>query len=141
MKRAGFTLMEILIALSIVAVLTAVAGYALLPNLQDAKVKAAKVQLSVFKTSLEMYEADNGAPPTMRQGLDALVRAPDTAPVPSNYREGGYLDKLEVPADPWGRPYAYVVPGPEGKRFDVICYGADGQPGGEGANADLTCWR
>ena len=139
MKRAGFTLMEILIALSIVAVLTAVAGYALLPNLQDAKVKAAKVQLSVFKTSLEIYARDNNAPPTMRQGLDALVRAPD--PVPPNYRKGGYLDKLEVPADPWGRPYAYVVPGPAGKDFDVICYGADGQPGGEGADADLSCWR
>ena len=119
MKRAGFTLMEILIALSIVAVLTAVAGYALLPNLQDAAV-------------------EGGAD---KNHVDALVRAPETAPVPSNYREGGYLDKLEVPADPWGRPYAYVVPGPEGKRFDVICYGADGQPGGEGANADLTCWR
>ena len=129
------------VLVSIVAVLTAVAGYALLPNLKDAKVKAAKVQLSVFKTSLEMYEADNGAPPTMRQGLDALVRAPETAPVPSNYRKGGYLDKLEVPLDPWGREYAYLVPGPAGKPFDVVCYGADGEEGGDGWDADISCWK
>ena len=141
MKNAGFTLMEILVALAIAVTLTGVVGLALLPKLPRSKVDAARLQLAGFRTALELYQSDNGVLPTPQQGLAALVRAPATPPVPARYPEGGYLDKLDVPADPWGREYAYLVPGPGGKPFDVVCYGADGEEGGEGAAADLSCWR
>ena len=141
MKNAGFTLMEILVALAIAVTLTGVVGLALLPKLQSSKVDAARLQLAGFRTALELYQSDNGAPPTRQQGLEALVAAPTLPPVPANFPAGGYLDKLEVPKDPWGRDYAYFVPGPAGKPFDVVCYGADGEEGGDGWDADLSCWR
>ena len=78
--------------------------------------------------------------PTARQGLGALVAPSALEPAPRAFRQGGYLESLEVPDDPWGRPYAYVVPGPGGKPFDVVCYGADGEAGGEGFDADLSAW-
>jgi len=139
--RSAFTLMEILIALAIVAILAGTTGVAYLSNVQKGKVVAAKSQIETFKTALQLYADDNGAPPSARQGLEALVSPSTIAPVPAHFPEGGYLDKIEVPLDPWGRPYAYLVPGPSGKPFDVVSYGADGEEGGEGRDADLSCWR
>ena len=140
-RRAGFTLMAVLIALAIVAILAGTAGLAVLPNLSKGKFRSAQFQVEQFKSALEQYLLDNGAPPTRQQGLAALVAAPTLPPVPANFPAGGYLDKLEVPLDPWGREYAYLVPGPAGKPFDVVCYGADGEEGGDGWDADLSCWK
>ena len=140
-RRAAFTLMEVLIALAIVAILAGTAGLAVLPNLQKGKYRGAQLQIAEFKSALEQYLLDNGAPPTRQQGLEALVAAPSLPPVPANFPAGGYLDKIGVPKDPWGRDYAYFVPGPAGKPFDVVCYGADGEEGGDGWDADLSCWR
>ena len=139
--RKGFTLIEIIIAMTIVVILGAVVGvqYKNLP--QKSRVNAAKMQLAAFKTALELYAADNGFLPTQRQGLAALVEAPAVAPVPEHFAEGGYLDAREVPADPWGRPYAYFCPGSDDLPYEIVCYGADGEEGGTGFNADLSSAR
>lgn len=140
-RRAAFTLMEVLLALAIVAILAGVAGLAVMPNLNKGKYRSAQFQVERFKSALEQYILDNGAPPTRQQGLAALLAPSALPPVPANFPEGGYLDKLEIPLDPWGREYAYFVPGPAGKPFDVVCYGADGEEGGDGWDADVSCWR
>jgi general secretion pathway protein G len=134
----GFTLLEVIIAMTIVVILGTVVGVQLHDLPQKGRVNAAKMQLAAFKTALELYLADNGAPPTQQQGLAALVECPAVPPVPEHYNPGGYLDATELPADPWGRPYAYFSPGSETLPYEVVCYGADGEEGGEGFNADLS---
>ena len=137
-KAGGFTLLEIIIAMTIVAILGTVVGLQLHDLPQKGRVNAARTQLATFKTALEIYAADNGAPPTQQQGLAALVAPPTTPPVPAKWNPNGYLDSRTVPADPWGRPYAYLCPGPDGLPYEIVCYGADGEEGGEGFNADLS---
>ena len=140
-RRSAFTLMEVLLALAIVAILAGGAGLAARPPLNKGKYRSAQFQVERFKSALEQYILDNGAPPTRQQGLAALLAPSALPPAPANFPEGGYLDKLEIPLDPWGREYAYFVPGPAGKPFDVVCYGADGEEGGDGWDADVSCWR
>ncbi len=137
-RRAGFSLLEVLIALTIIVILGTVVGVNLMDLPQRGRAGAARMQLAVFQTALQLYTADNGAPPTQRQGLDALVRRPTAPPVPASFKDGGYLDAPVVPNDPWGRPYAYLSPGSRGEPFEVICYGADGEEGGAGLAADLS---
>ena len=140
MEKAGFTLLEVIIAVTIAVLLASVVGVNVLGLPQKHKRDAAKMQIESFKTALALYEDDNGRVPTARQGLEALVAPSALEPAPRAFRPGGYLESLSVPDDPWGRPYAYVVPGPGGKPFDVVCYGADGEAGGEGFDADLSAW-
>ena len=140
-SRCGFTLVELIIVITIVVILGAVVGPQLLDLPQRGRVAAARMQLGVFKTALQIYTTDNGAPPTQRQGLDALVAKPAVAPVPAQYRVGGYLEASSLPKDPWGRDYAYLSPGSSGELFEVICYGADGEEGGAGFDADLSSSR
>ena len=100
-RRAGFTLMEVLLALAIVAILAGVAGLAVMPNLNKGKYRSAQFQVERFKSALEQYLLDNGAPPTRQQGLAALVAAPTLPPVPASFPAGGYLDKLVRGFDRW----------------------------------------
>ena len=137
-EKSGFTLLEVIIAMTIVAILGTVVGLQLHDLPQKGRVNAAHTQLATFKTALEIYAADNGAPPTQQQGLAALVAQPTTPPVPPKWNPNGYLDSRTVPADPWGRPYAYLCPGPDGLPYEIVCYGADGEEGGEKFNADLS---
>ena len=137
-SRAGFTLVEVLIAVTIVVILGAVVGINVFGAPQQARVGAAKVQLDAFKTALALYAADNGFPPTSEQGLGALVAPATRPPVPPAFRPGGYLEKTSVPLDPWGREYAYLAPGTHGEPFEVICYGSDGEEGGADYAADLS---
>ena len=137
-RRAGFTLVEILIAVSIVVILGAVVGINVFGAPQQARVGAAKAQLDTFKTALGLYAADNGFLPTAEQGLDALVAPAARPPVPTAFRPGGYLEKSSVPADPWGHEYAYLAPGSNGEPFEVVCYGSDGEEGGDDYAADLS---
>lgn len=137
-KASGFTLLEVIIAMTIVAILGTVVGLQLHDLPQKGRVNAARTQLATFKTALEIYAADNGAPPTQQQGLAALVAQPTTPPVPPKWNPNGYLDSRIVPADPWGRPYVYLCPGPDGLPYEIVCYGADGEEGGEKFNADLS---
>jgi len=136
--RNGFSLIELLIAITILVILGSVVGMNLIDQPQRARHGSARVQLETFKTALHLYISDNGIPPTQRQGLLALVEKPTIEPIPANYPPNGYLDSRTLPKDPWGNDYVYIIPGRNGELFEVICYGADGEEGGDGYNADLT---
>jgi general secretion pathway protein G len=103
----------------------------------DARIVAAKSDIAAIRQALKLYKLDNLAYPTQSQGLQALVAKPADPPMPPNWKPGGYLEKL--PDDPWGRPYHYLNPGLRGD-IDVFTYGADGQPGGTGVDADIGSW-
>lgn len=138
-RRAGFTLMQLIVVIVVIAVLAGLVGPMVLGNVSDAKVQAARAQIELFGLALDAYRLDNDAYPTSDQGLGSLRTRPASEPAPRRWR-GPYLRK-EVPADPWGRAYIYLSPGhvnPE--SYDLLSYGRDGRPGGEGENADITSW-
>ncbi|MBN1557546.1 MAG: type II secretion system major pseudopilin GspG [Lentisphaerae bacterium] len=140
-KRAGadgFTLLEILVVVLIITILATIVGVNVANRPEEARIAAARAQIASLKTALRLYHMDNGMLPAPRQGLDALCTPPESEPRPRAYREGGYLDSRRVPDDPWGRPYSYLVPGREGEPFEIISYGSDGEPGGEGAARDIS---
>lgn len=132
----GFTLIELLVVLVIIGVLGALIVPNLFSSVDDAKVTAARTDINTLVGALKRYRLDNQNYPGADQGLEALVRKPTAGTIPPNWKS--YLDKL--PADPWGRPYQYVNPGVKGE-IDVFSYGADGQPGGEGKDADIGSWQ
>lgn len=134
-KRDGFTFLEILVAVLIIMILTTIVGINIAGRPGEARVAQARAQIKIFQTAIETFRADNGWIPTMEQGLDALCRKPERPPVPRSYPEGGYLLSPAVPFDPWGRPYIYLVPGRGGEPYEILTYGADGEPGGTGENA------
>jgi len=137
-SKAGFTLVELLIVVLIITILGGVVGVQLAGRPHEARVAAARAQLEIFRTALQMYRMDQGQYPTMRQGLQALVRPSEIEPRPRRFPEGGYLERAEVPLDPWGNPYVYLVPGTQGEPFEVISYGRNGQPGGAGEDEDIS---
>ncbi len=137
-RRGGFTLMEILVVVMIIAVLATLVGVQVMPRLGEARRSAAQSQIATFRQALNLYRLDNGTFPSQQQGLDALVRKPDIEPVPRNWRPEGYVDGGRIPLDPWGNEYVYLVPGRDGAPYEILSYGADGQPGGEGENADIS---
>jgi general secretion pathway protein G len=133
---AGFTLVEIMVVVVIIGILAMLIVPRVVGRSDDARAAAAKHDLTTIFQSLKLYRLDNGRYPTSEQGLQALVTKPQTAPVPPNWRP--YLDKL--PKDPWGNPYQYLNPGVHGE-VDVFSFGADGQPGGSGADLDIGSWH
>lgn len=138
-RRDGFTLIEVLVVIIVIAILATLVGPSLFRNVGDARTATARTQIETFGTALDAYRLDNGSYPTTAQGLDALWQKPTVDP-PSNWRSP-YLRKA-VPKDPWGREYVYLAPGrvnPEG--YDLLSYGADGKAGGEGENADILSWK
>jgi general secretion pathway protein G len=136
-KPSGFTLIEVMIVVVILGILAAVVIPRILDRPDQARVTAAKADIAVIMQQLKLYRLDNTFYPSTDQGLQALSVKPTTNPVPANWKQGGYLERL--PNDPWGRPYQYLNPGLRGE-IDVFSLGADGQPGGEGANADIGSW-
>ncbi len=132
----GFTLIELMVVLVIIGVLAALIVPNVLDRADDARVTAARTDISNLMQALKLYRLDNQRYPTTEQGLQALVARPATTPAPPNWRP--YLEKL--PRDPWGRPYQYLNPGTHGD-IDVMSLGADGQPGGEGPQADIGSWQ
>lgn len=135
----GFTLLEILVVVAILGILVAFVAPKIIGRADDARVEGAKVQIKNFETALKLFKLDNGFYPDTQQGLEALVEMPATGKIPKKYREGGYLEKKNVPLDPWGNPYIYISPGME-SDFDIISYGADGAEGGEKYDADINNW-
>ena len=134
--RRGFTLIELMVVLVIIGVLAALIVPNVLDRADDARVTAAKTDVNNLMQALKLYRLDNQRYPTAEQGLQALRTKPTTAPVPPNWKS--YLDLL--PNDPWGNPYVYLNPGIKGE-IDVMSFGADGQAGGEGKNADVGSWQ
>jgi len=134
--RRGFTLIELLVVLVIIGILGALIVPNLLERTDDARVTAARTDVGGLMQALKLYKLDNQRYPAAEQGLDALVKKPTGGAIPPNWKP--YLDKL--PADPWGRPYQFLNPGVKGE-IDVFSFGADGQPGGDGKNADVGSWQ
>ena len=132
----GFTLIELMVVLVIIGVLAALIVPNVLDRADDARVTAARTDITNIMQALKLYRLDNQRYPTAEQGLQALVMKPTAGPVPGNWKL--YLEKL--PNDPWGRPYQYLNPGIKGE-IDVMSYGADGQAGGEGKDADIGSWQ
>jgi len=134
--QAGFTLIELMVVLVIIGVLAALIVPNVLDRADDARVTAARTDVNNLVQALKLYRLDNQRYPTAEQGLQALVARPTSAPAPINWKP--YLDKL--PNDPWGRSYQYLNPGVKAE-VDVMSFGADGQSGGEGKNADVGSWQ
>ena len=132
----GFTLIELMVVLLIIGVLAALIVPNVLDRADDARATAAKTDVNNLMQALKLYRLDNQRYPSNEQGLQALLTRPTTAPVPPNWKS--YLDKL--PNDPWGKAYIFLNPGIKGE-VDVMSFGADGQAGGEGKNADIGSWQ
>lgn len=142
MKRtkgeAGFTLVEIMVVVVILALLAGIILPKIMGRPEEARRTAARVQMKEVEAGLNLFKIDNGYYPSTEQGLQALVTKPTIGEQPKNYKDGGYLHK--VPKDPWGNEFVYLSPGEHGE-FDLVSYGADGVEGGEGKNADVESWN
>jgi general secretion pathway protein G len=138
----GFTFIEIMVVVAILAILAALVVPRIMGRTDDAKRTAAKVQIRNLEGALQLYKLDNGIYPTTEQGLKALVEKPSVGVIPKKWKLGGYLPKL--PEDPWGNPYKYLSPVQRADQkldYEVTSLGTDGEVGGEGVNADITNWN
>jgi general secretion pathway protein G len=133
--QGGFTLIEILVVITIIALIMSLVGPRVLNYLAESKVKAAKIQIQSLGSALDLFNLDTGRYPSTGEGLAALVQSPGTIPS----WNGPYLKGGVVPNDPWGHPYVYRSPGEHGP-YDIMSYGSDGQEGGTGTAADITSW-
>nr|WP_315255384.1 type II secretion system major pseudopilin GspG [uncultured Duganella sp.] len=136
--QRGFTLIEIMVVVVIMGVLAALVVPKLLNRAGESKIAAAKVDIATIMQALKLYKLDNQRYPTTEQGLQALIEKPTGGPAANGWKTGGYVEKM--PKDPWGNPYQYLSPGIKGE-IDVFSYGADGQPGGTGDDADIGSWE
>ncbi len=137
-KKAGFTLIEVLVVVVILGILATIIVPRIMGRPEEARRVKAQVDIKSIETALSMYKIDNGSYPSTEQGLAALVKKPTTGDIPRKWREKGYLAK--VPKDPWGNEYVYLSPGSSGD-YDLMSYGSDGEPGGEGKYADVNSWE
>ncbi len=135
-QQSGFTLLELLVVLGIIAMLAGIVGPQVMKHMGESKTKAAKVQIEDLAATLDMYKLDAGSYPTSQQGLQALIEAPDNA----KHWNGPYLSKSKIPVDPWQNDYHYTSPG-EHRKFDILSYGADAKEGGEGEDKDIVSWE
>jgi len=134
--ESGFTLLELLVVLGILAMLAGIVGPQVMKHMGEAKTKSARVQIEDLSATLDMYKLDQGTYPTSEEGLRALIEAPDTA----KRWNGPYLQKSKIPLDPWQQEFHYVSPGEHGK-FDLFSLGADGKEGGDGEDQDILSWE
>jgi general secretion pathway protein G len=137
-KNSGFTLIELLVVILILSLLVVIVAPRILGRTDEARRTAAQVQIKQLEGALNLFRLDNGFYPTTEQGLEALVTKPTISPIPLKWREGGHIQK--IPEDPWGKPFVYLSPGTHGE-FDLVSYGADGEPGGEGKDEDIQSWN
>ena len=137
-RQSGFTLIEVMVVVVILGILAALIVPKIMSRPDEARAIAAKQDVAALAQALKLYRLDNRRYPSTEQGLQALVTKPAQAPVPDNWKTGGYLERL--PLDPWGKPYQYLRPGQHGD-IDIYSLGADGQHGGESVDADIGNWN
>ncbi|MDR5752029.1 MULTISPECIES: type II secretion system major pseudopilin GspG [Caballeronia] len=137
-RQRGFTLIEIMVVIAILGILAALIVPKIMSRPDEARRVAAKQDIGTMMQALKLYRLDNGRYPTQEQGLRALIEKPTNDPIPNNWKDGGYLERL--PNDPWGGQYQYLNPGVHGE-IDVFSYGADSKAGGEGNDADVGSWQ
>jgi general secretion pathway protein G len=140
LDNEGFTLIEIMVVIVIMGILVSVVAINIMGRPDEARQLKAKMDIQTLETALKLYRLDNGRYPTTEQGLQALVEPPSVGQLASNWRQGGYLEKGKVPKDPWGNEYIYFSPGVHGD-FDIMCYGDDGEQGGEDKDGDINNWE
>jgi general secretion pathway protein G len=136
-RNRGFTLIEIMVVVVIMGILAALVVPKLMGRTGDARIVAAKQDISTMMGALKLYKLDNMHYPSTEQGLQALIVKPTSGPSANGWKTGGYVDKL--PKDPWGNPYQFLSPGIKGE-IDIFSLGADGLPGGAGDDADIGSW-
>ena len=137
-KQSGFSLLEILVAMAIMAILGGIMVTQFMGQTERANYERLKADMAAIESALVQYHSDNFLLPTTEQGLEALVTKPDITPTPKNYARRGYLKELTN--DPWGNPYQYAYPGEYGE-YDIYSLGADGEEGGEGLASDIGNWN
>jgi general secretion pathway protein G len=135
-RKNGFTLIEVMVVIVILAVLAALIVPKIMSRPDEARAVAARQDIATIMQALKLYKLDNRKYPTAEQGLVGLVKKPEIEPLPPNWKS--YIERL--PQDPWGSAYQYLSPGLHGD-VDVFSYGADGKPGGEGVDADIGSWQ
>ena len=138
-NERGFTLIEIMVVVVILGILASYVAVRYVGRTEEAKRTQARVQIESFGTALALYKMDNGAYPSTEQGLQALVEPPTVGQLPRKWKEGGYLQKKQVPKDPWGNDYVYISPGLH-DEYDLSSYGDDWVQGGEGEDKDVNSW-
>ncbi len=137
-RARGFTLIEIMVVVAILGILAALIVPKVIGRSDEARVVATRQDIGTLMQALKLYRLDNQRYPSTEQGLAALLAKPSAAPLPANWKTGGYLDRL--PRDPWGNPYQYLQPGLHAE-VDLFSFGADGQPGGTDLDADIGSWQ
>ena len=136
----GLTLIELMVVIVILGILAGLIIPRIMGRPEEARRMKARVQMESIETSLKLYKLDNGTYPSTEQGLQALTEAPTIGQLPRKWRTGGYLEKGNVPKDPWGYEYIYLSPGVH-SDFDLTSYGPDGEPGGEDKDKDINNWE
>ena len=136
----GFTLIELMVVIVILGILAGMIVPKIMDRPEEARRTKAGIDIGALSQALKLYKLDNGKYPTTDQGLQALVEPPATGQLAKKWRDGGYLDKAAVPKDPWENDYVYISPGVHGD-FDLMSYGPDNEPGGEGMDADINSWE
>ena len=139
-RHKGFTLIELMVVVVILGILALYVAPKIMGRPDEAKQVKAKMDIASLETALKLYRLDSGLYPSTEQGLSALVQPPQSGTIPKSWKEGGYLEKGQVPKDPWGNEYLYLSPGSHGD-FDIVCLGADGVAGGEGKDRDINNWE
>jgi general secretion pathway protein G len=140
-RRRAFTLIEMMAVIAIIGLLIALIGPAIAGMLDNGRITTTEAQIRQIEAALTSYQMDNGRYPTTEQGLRALIEKPTSAPEPYRWRPGGYLARREIPRDGWKNEIQYAAPGEHNPHaFDVWSLGADGQPGGTDADADIGNW-
>ena len=136
--QGGFSLLEIMVVVVIIGILVASIAPTLFGETEKARITRVKVDITAMEDALERYKMDNFNYPNTDQGLEGLITEPQASPAPKHFKEGGYLRRIQK--DPWGNDYQYISPGEVGP-YDLFTLGADGELGGEGANADIGNWN
>ncbi len=136
----GFTLIELMVVIVILGILALYVAPKIMGRPDEAKQVKARMDIASLETALKLYRLDNGFYPSTEQGLAALVQMPQSGQIPKRWKEGGYLEKNQVPKDPWGNDFIYLSPGSHGD-FDIVSFGADGVAGGEGKDKDINNWE